>query len=124
MRSGPFRSCLLVCALVAACAPQPREAPTGPDSLLPGSIGVLVREEAAGLVVTALREDGPAAQSGLRRGDVLLRYNGVPLSGLREFNRRVIDTPPGSIARIDLLRDGDERVLEVPVRELDVMPRV
>lgn len=117
---------LTLCIVVAACAPQPgsREAAARLDSLLPGSIGVLVREEPAGLVVAALRKDGPAALSGLRTGDVLLRYNGAPVSRLREFNRRVIDTPPGSIARIDLLRDGDERMLEIPVGELDVMPRV
>jgi S1-C subfamily serine protease len=117
---------LTLCIVVAACAPQPGspESAARLDSLVPGSIGVLVREEPAGLVVAALRKDGPAALSGLRTGDVLLRYNGAPVSRLREFNRRVIDTPPGSIARIDLLRDGDERMLEIPVGELDVMPRV
>jgi hypothetical protein len=36
----------------------------------------------------------------------------------------VVDTPPGSVARVELLRDGERRVVEIPVRELDTVPRV
>jgi S1-C subfamily serine protease len=114
-----------VLALLAGCAPQPPEvvAPA-PNGLLPGSIGVLARQQADGLVVAALQSEGPAASAGVRPGDIVLLYNGVPVSSLREFNRRVLDTPPGSTARVEVLRDGERRVLEIPVRELDTMPRV
>jgi S1-C subfamily serine protease len=119
----------LIVLLVAACAAQPEPAaeeqrPAGPDALLPGSIGVLAADRAGGLVVAAVRQDGPAAAAGVRAGDVVLRYNGVRVSGLRQFNRWVLDTPPGSMARIELLRDGERRVVEIPVRELDIVPRV
>ena len=112
--------------LLAACAaqppPQPQAAASG--SLLPGSIGVLVKRESVGVVVSAVRKDGAAAAAGVRAGDVVLRYNGAAVSSLREFNRLVIDSPPGSTARVELLRDGDVHRVEVPVRELDTMPRV
>jgi hypothetical protein len=35
----------------------------------------------------------------------------------------VFDSLPGSVARLEVLREGAPRTLEVPVRELDMMPR-
>lgn len=112
--------------LLAACAAQPAPEPAAVlhASLLPGSIGVLVKRGADGLVVSAVRQDGPAARAGVRAGDVVLRYNDAAVADLREFNRRVIDSRPGSTARVELLRDGAVHRVEVPVRELDTMPRV
>lgn len=116
---------LLPLLLATACAgsvPQP-EAPAR-DSLLPGSIGIAVQGSPSGLVVAAVKRDGDAAAAGVRAGDVVLRYNGARVSNLRQFNRLVIGSPPGSVARVELLRDGDTHRVEVPVRELDTMPRV
>ena len=112
--------------LLAACAPQPQPESAAPavESLLPGSIGLLAARQAKGLVVTALKKDGAAAAAGVRAGDVVLRYNGAPVSNVREFNRLVLESRPGTTARVDLSRDGDLHRVEVPVRELDTMPRV
>lgn len=121
-----IRPAVVLCLLLGACAgqPQPQQQPARTDALLPGSIGVLAAPGEGGLVVADLRTDGPAARAGVRAGDVLLRYNGAPLSSLREFNRRVLDTPPGSLVSLELLRKGERRLVEVPVGELDTMPRV
>ena len=113
---------LMLLLALAACAAPPGPAPQ--DGLLPGSIGVALEREPSRLVVAALRENGAAAGAGVRAGDQVLRYNGTAVSTLREFNRLVADSPPGSVARVDLLRDGRLLQLEVPVRELDTMPRV
>jgi S1-C subfamily serine protease len=121
------RNLLALTALLAACAPQPPAAPApvlAQESLLPGSIGVLVRRAPAGLVVVELRPAGAAALAGVRAGDVLLRYNGAPVRDVRDFNRRVLDSPPGTLARLELLRGADARRVELRVRELDTMPRV
>jgi S1-C subfamily serine protease len=117
---------ILVLLLLGACAaqPAPPSAAVVHASLLPGSIGVLVQREAAGIVVSAVKQDSAAARAGVRAGDVVLRYNGAAVADLREFNRRVIDSPPGSTARVELLRDGAVHRVEVPVRELDTTPRV
>ncbi len=106
---------------LAACAQTP--APAG-DSVVPGTIGVTVRQQQAGVVVAAVGKTGPAARSGVRVGDVVLRYNGEAVSSSRQFYRLVVDSPPGSMARLELLREGAVRELEVPVNELDMMPRV
>lgn len=87
--------------------------------MLPGSLGVVVAREPAGVVVTGVRD----GRGGLRIGDVVLRYNGEPIDTPRTFYRRVTDSRPGSVARVEVLREGAARVLDVPVGELDTTPR-
>ena len=110
---------LLVLAACAAGGP-PASAPERPagESLLPGSIGVLVRNTPEGVVVATLRK-GVDAQ---REGDLVLSYNGFVVSTAREFNRLVADSPPGSTARLEVRRDGERHTVELPVRQLDTEP--
>jgi S1-C subfamily serine protease len=117
---------VVLLAALAACAPLPEPAAPAPavDGLLPGSIGALAASEPAGVVVTELRPGGAAFAAGLRAGDVVVRYNGVAVFSLREFNRLVTDSPPGSLAQIEVRRGGTAHHVTVPVRELDTMPRV
>ena len=119
---------MLCAALISACAQPPARpnAPAAPneDSLVPGSIGVTVRQEGTALVVAAVRKDSPAARAGVRAGDVVLRYNGEALTSSRHFYRRVLDSRPGSLARLELLRDGAVQAIELPVEQIDTMPRV
>jgi S1-C subfamily serine protease len=116
---------LVLLLVLAACVGGHTDPELRPHAgLLPGSIGVAVKRDTAGVVVAAVKKDGGADTAGMRAGDVVLRYNGASVSSLREFNRLVIDSPPGSTARVELLRDGKVHQVEVPVRELDTMPRV
>jgi S1-C subfamily serine protease len=116
---------LLVLAALGACAgagmqPQhPEPAPRAQESLLPGSIGVVVRGDAAGPVVIAVR----AGIRAVREGDVVLSYNGIPVSSGREFNRLVADTRPGSVAELELRRAGATHRVRLPVRQLELTPR-
>lgn len=115
-----MRAVLLLVAVLAACAqaPAPSSAGHSPDSVVPGTIGVMVRQERSAVVVSGVRPG-----TGVRVGDVVLRYNGEAVLTQRQFYRLVFDSAPGSIARVEVLREGAARVLEVPVRELDLMPR-
>jgi S1-C subfamily serine protease len=109
-----MRAILLLMAL-AGCA----QAPVPPEeSVVPGTIGVTVRQDGPAVVVSAVR-----AGSAARVGDVVVRYNGEAVASPRQFYRLVVDSPPGSVARLEVLREGAPRVLDVPVRELDLMPR-
>lgn len=117
---------LLVLAALGACSgagtqPQHPE-PTQRwehESLLPGTIGVVVRDDAAGLVVIAVR----AGISAVREGDIVLSYKGIPVSSGREFNRLVADTRPGSVAELELRRAGATHRVRLPVRQLELTPR-
>ena len=113
-----MKAILLVVAL-AACAQTPLQAPQ--DSVAPGTIGVVVRQRDSSVVVAAVAQS--IASSGVRVGDVVLRYNGKTVGSPREFYRLVVDSPPGSLARLEVLREGAVRTLEIPVRELNLAPR-
>jgi S1-C subfamily serine protease len=112
-----MRAVLLASALLAACTQAPAQ-PDASDSVVPGTIGVTVRRHQSSIVVSAAR-----AGSRVRVGDVVLRYNGEAIATPRQFYRLVFDSAPGTRARLEVLREGAPLTLEVPVRELDVMPR-
>jgi serine protease Do len=118
----------LLAALAGCAQPEAAAPPVEPvpaeDSLLPGTIGIIVRPDPSGVIVSALGARGPAARSGVRVGDVVVRYNGEPISSPRQFYRLMVDSRPGSVAQLQLRREGAVHTLDVPVEQLDTMPRV
>jgi S1-C subfamily serine protease len=120
-----WRRSLLLCAFAAACASHelPPAAEPTPESVVPGTIGVVVSAASAGVVVAAVAADGPAAKAGMRVGDVVQRYNGISVLETRQFYGLVLDSVPGSTAEVELLRDGSVVRIAVPVRETDTASR-
>lgn len=117
-----MRIALVILPVLAACAAGTVPAdPPAEESLLPGSIGVMVAREMQGVIVTGVSRR--AEEAGLREGDLILRYNGVAVHDAREFNRLVLGSRPRTTARVELLRDGAVHLLRVPVHQLDTMPR-
>jgi S1-C subfamily serine protease len=120
-----WRLSLLLCAFAAACASHevPPAAEPTPESVVPGTIGVVVSAASAGVVVAAVAADGSAAEAGMRVGDVVQRYNGISVLDTRQFYRLVLDSAPGSRAELELLRDGSVVRIAVPVKETDTASR-
>lgn len=119
---------LLLCAFAAACAsqepPPPSAAAPLPESVVPGTIGIVVTPASAGVIVAALAASGPAAAAGMRVGDVVQRYNGIPVVDTRQFYRLMLDSLPGSRVEVELLRDGTVLRIAVPVEEIETTSRV
>ena len=64
---------------------------------------------AAGLLVRAVQDDGPAARAGVRTGDVLLRAGGRPLRSAAALYAALAEGAPK--LRVTLLRgSGEHRV--------------
>jgi S1-C subfamily serine protease len=65
---------------------------------------------------------GPAAEAGLRRGDVIVAVNGKELKGnenpARELTRRLREIDPESKIKLRFLRDGKPRDVEVTTRTM------
>jgi S1-C subfamily serine protease len=94
------------------------------ESVVPGTIGILVETGPAGVVVAAVGTDGPAAAAGLRVGDVVLRYKGVSVADSRQFYALMLDSAPGSTVQVEFLREGRMHRVDVPVEQIDTAPRV
>ena len=69
-----------------------------------------LREE-AGVEITRVEDDSPAAKAGLKVGDVVLAYNGQRVEGMEQFSRFVHETPPGREVKLQISRGGNTQVL-------------
>lgn len=74
-----------------------------------------------GVVVQEVLKDQPAERAGLRRGDVIVEYEGQPVTDLQKFRIRVADTPSGTKVNVVVLRDGRRVPLQVTLspRKID-----
>ena len=78
------------------------------------TFGVKVKE---GVIITGVLQNGPAAQSGIRPGDVITRVANKPVSNVSELLSSVAALKPGTASKFSLLR-RDARI------DLDVTPGV
>ena len=71
----------------------------------------------AGALVSSVANDSPAAKAGLQPGDVITRYNGMEVTSSSELPVLVARAAPGSIAKLDVLRNSETRQFNVTVGE-------
>jgi serine protease Do len=75
-------------------------------------------EEAAGALVTDVPE-GPAAEAGMRSGDVIVEFNGQRVPDTRILVRIVADTAVGETVDVVVFRDGAYQTLAVDIGRLE-----
>jgi serine protease Do len=68
-----------------------------------------------GALVSAVEDDSPARQAGLKPGDVILGWNGSAIEESSALPVLVADTRPGESAKVRIWRDGGEQTLNVKV---------
>jgi serine protease Do len=73
-----------------------------------------------GAVVLNVAPGGAAAKAGLEPGDVIIAYNGKPIRNRDELVAMVTATKPGTTVPVRIVRDRQERSLNVTVEELDL----
>jgi serine protease Do len=73
------------------------------------------REASSGVRIAGLTANGPAARAGLRVGDVITAVNGTAVDSPRALARTVAQSPPGSTARLSVLRQGRRQEIGVPL---------
>src|SRR5579884_1912302 len=69
--------------------------------------------EVRGVEVAAVVEGSPADTGGIRKGDVLISYNGENIVGAQQFVRLVQETPQGRKVKIQLWREGKTQTVAV-----------
>jgi len=74
-------------------------------------------KEPRGVLVYSVEPDSPAARAGLKKGDVVLEFEGAPVAGQNEMFFRVAEASPGATVSLKTLRDGKEREVKVVVGE-------
>lgn len=79
--------------------------------------------EERGVLVSEVEEDGPAAKAGLRAGDVILKFNGNPVTDSRTLREQVRKAEAGSEATLAVSRDGRSLDLRVKLGGTATPPR-
>jgi putative serine protease PepD len=70
-----------------------------------------------GAVVAGLTQGGPAAGSDLRIGDRIVAVDGRAIEGSSALSQVIQDRKPGETARLEVIRDGERRTIEVRLGE-------
>lgn len=70
-----------------------------------------------GVIISEVVPDAPAAEAGLRAGDVIVRIGGDPVDVVEDAFGVILRTPPGDTVPMTVVRDGDEREVEVTLGE-------
>jgi serine protease Do len=88
------------------------------QSVTPDLADGLGATDLRGAIVTGVKDDGPAAKAGLRRGDVITSIGGSPVRDANELIRKVQSTAPGSSIQIAMVRQRQQGSLSVTPDEL------
>ncbi|MBW1723212.1 MAG: DegQ family serine endoprotease [Deltaproteobacteria bacterium] len=72
-----------------------------------------------GVLVADVTKGSPADKAGIRRGDVVVEYNGKKVENVGHFRNMVALTPPGTDVKITVIRDGKREVLTAKLGSLD-----
>jgi serine protease Do len=70
-----------------------------------------------GVIVSRVIDDSPAADAGLEQGDVIVGLDGSEVTNGGSFRAAIGHRAPGSEIELAVIRDGDERTLEVELGE-------
>jgi serine protease Do len=95
-----------------------------------GWLGVLIQKvtpeiaesmglkEAKGALVADVMKDGPAAEAGVKVGDVIIEFDGHAVKDSTELPLLVARTPVGKTAKLKVIRDKETETLSVKIGEL------
>jgi serine protease Do len=75
------------------------------------------RTDTNGALVSQLVPGSPAEKAGIRTGDIVLDYNGHPVSGASQLKNLVGQTKPGSSAKLTIWRDKKTSEINITIAE-------
>ena len=76
-------------------------------------------EDDEGALVSKVDPKGPAAKAGLKRGDVIVGFDGRPVHEMKELPRMVAATRPGRMVEVEVIRKGERKTFQVEIGRLE-----
>jgi serine protease Do len=80
-------------------------------------------KKAAGALVDEAKADTPAAKAGIEAGDVITAVNGNAIKDSRALAREISGITPGSSVKLDLLRKGESKTINVTLATMPNEPQ-
>ncbi len=75
-------------------------------------------EQKEGALVADIDLKGPAAKAGVKKGDIIIAFNGTPIREMDQLPLLVAQTPVGSKGELTIIRDGKKISKTVEIGEL------
>jgi serine protease Do len=72
-----------------------------------------------GALIAGVTDDGPAAKSGMKSGDVIVKFDGQQIREMRDLPRAVAGTAVGKTVEVVVNRKGKEETLSVTLGRLE-----
>jgi serine protease Do/serine protease DegQ len=90
-----------------------------------GRLGVAMQDVVGGegAMVTEVQANSPAAEAGLRKGDVVIGLNGRPVRGAAELRARLSVVPVGETIELSVQRGGETQALKARIGEVEKASR-
>jgi serine protease Do len=73
----------------------------------------------SGVAISRLEQQGPAYKAGIREGDLITSFDGKPIDNFQRLRNLIALTPPGTEAKVEVVRDGDARVVSATISDRD-----
>ena len=90
------------------------------DDITTENMGRFNIREARGVAVTKVIDGSPADKAGLKKDDVVLRFNGEEVTSVRKLKRMIGEIAPDHVARLTVSRNGDEQELSITVGKREI----
>jgi serine protease Do len=71
-----------------------------------------------GALLSEVVPNGPADKAGLKDGDVIVSFNGTPVTDSRHLKLEVAGIAPGDKVPVEIVRSGSHKTIDVKVKEL------
>lgn len=69
----------------------------------------------SGVMVASIDEDSPASKAGIQGEDIVIEYRGNEISEVRQLQKLVSDSAPGSLVSMVVVRKGQPQTIQVSV---------
>src|SRR5438132_5282217 len=76
-----------------------------------------------GAIIGTVTPDSAADRAGLKRGDVVMSFNGQQVNDINSLRNHVAEAAPGSTASVVINRDGAEKTVAIKLDEAEVSKR-
>jgi serine protease Do len=76
-----------------------------------------------GALVTGVTTGGPAEKAGVKKGDVIVSFDGIPLEGVNDFRNRLATGRIGKTVEIGLLRKGETVAVQASIAAYKPTPQ-
>jgi serine protease Do len=88
------------------------------QAVTPDIAGFFGLDEPRGALITGIDKGAPAEAAGIKRGDIITSFNGIPIKESHALPAMVARVPVGERAEVGVIRDGRERIFTVTIGEL------